>query len=90
MVLNAAPTRLLLSPAEQYRAEVLGHALRLAYTLSAGTPDLLAGTKLVVGRTLTLRLREGSGVFEGESITRRLERLAEVMRLRAETELATA
>ena len=85
-----APTRLLLSPAEQYRAEVLGHALRLAYTLSAGTPDLLAGTKLVVGRTLTLRLREGSGVFEGESITRRLERLAEVLRLRAETELATA
>ena len=44
----------------------------------------------MVGRTLTLRLREGSGVFEGESITRRLERLAEVMRLRAETELATA
>ena len=40
------PARLLLDMASAHRAEMLGVALRLAYTLSAGTPDLLAGTAL--------------------------------------------
>jgi exopolyphosphatase/guanosine-5'-triphosphate,3'-diphosphate pyrophosphatase len=38
------PARLLLDVASASRAERLGVALRLAYTLSAGTPQLLAGT----------------------------------------------
>ena len=69
---------------------ILGVALRLAYTLSAGTPDLLKGTRLVANHSLTLLLAEGSGVFAGESVTRRLDRLAEVLGLSAVTELAAA
>jgi exopolyphosphatase/guanosine-5'-triphosphate,3'-diphosphate pyrophosphatase len=60
--------------------------LRLAYTLSAGTPDLLAGTALRFGPRLTLLLAEGSGVFAGESVTRRLDRLAEALGVPAGTE----
>lgn len=78
----------LLSPEALRRATILGVALRLAYTLSAGTTALLAGTALEVGATLTLRLAEGSGVFAGESVTRRLDRLAEALGLDATTELA--
>ena len=71
------PARLLLDPAAAQRAETLGLALRLAYSLSAGTPDLLAATslRLEAGR-LALRLVDGSGVFAGDGVARRLERLA--------------
>jgi exopolyphosphatase/guanosine-5'-triphosphate,3'-diphosphate pyrophosphatase len=85
-----ATARALLTPDAARRAEILGIALRLAYTLSAGTPDLLIGTTLIANHTLTLRLAEGSGVFAGESVTRRLDRLAEVLGLAATTELAVA
>ena len=71
------PARLLLDAATAARAEMLGHALRLAYTLSAGTSSLLAGTRLrVADGRLRLSLAEGSGAFRGEGVTRRLERLA--------------
>ncbi len=79
--------RSLLSPSDQRQAEILGHALRLAYTLSAGMTALLAGTQLTAGRSLILRLTEGSGVFEGESVNRRLQRLAAVLAVPADTEL---
>ncbi len=71
----------LLDPSQIQRATVLGAALRLAYTLSAGTPALLAQTRLErhAGR-LTLRL-EGAGVFAGNSIERRLERLGMLMNM---------
>ena len=83
--------RMLLDTASANRAEVLGIALRLAYTLSAGTPDLLAGTKLSLrGRRLLLRLEQGIGVFAGESVVRRLHRLAQVMGLEAGTETTFA
>jgi exopolyphosphatase/guanosine-5'-triphosphate,3'-diphosphate pyrophosphatase len=83
------PARLLLDVASASRAERLGVALRLAYTLSAGTPQLLAGTGLALqaGR-LVLRLEEGSGVFAGESVMRRLDRLAQTVGLEAATETA--
>jgi exopolyphosphatase/guanosine-5'-triphosphate,3'-diphosphate pyrophosphatase len=85
------PARLLLDVASANRAEVLGIALRLAYTLSAGTPDLLAGTGLSPrGGQLMLRLEEDSGVFAGESVMRRLDRLAQALGLEAATEAATA
>jgi exopolyphosphatase / guanosine-5'-triphosphate,3'-diphosphate pyrophosphatase len=83
------PARLLLDVASTHRAEVLGVALRLAYTLSAGTPDLLAGTGLrLSGSRLILRLEEDSGVFAGESVVRRLDRLAQEVGLEAATETA--
>ncbi len=70
------------------RATILGCALRLAYTLSAGTPDLLAATRLLVNGTLALHLARGSGVFAGESVTRRLERLAVAVGMPSETAMA--
>ena len=82
------PATALLAPDAIRRATILGVALRLAYTLSAGTAGLLAGTRLLPGQHLTLQLAEGSGVFAGESVTRRLDRLAEVMGLAATTTLA--
>ena len=83
------PARLLLDVAATHRAEMLGVALRLAYTLSAGTTDLLAGTELrLVGSRLILRLQEDSGVFAGESVMRRLDRLAQAVGLEAATEAA--
>jgi exopolyphosphatase/guanosine-5'-triphosphate,3'-diphosphate pyrophosphatase len=83
--------RLLLDVAAANRAEVLGTALRLAYTLSAGTPDLLAGTRLRVdGGQLVLDLEEDTGVFAGESVMRRLDRLAQTVGLEAATGLAPA
>ena len=83
------PARLLLDVASAHRAEVLGTALRLAYTLSAGTPDLLAGTGLaMVSGRLVLRLAEDTGVFAGESVMRRLDRLAHAVGLEAGTETA--
>lgn len=84
------PARLLLDPIDARRAEIIGTALRLAYTLSAGTTDLLAGTALRLrGAQLVLQLREGSGVFAGESVMRRLDRLALLMGLEMAAEVAT-
>jgi exopolyphosphatase/guanosine-5'-triphosphate,3'-diphosphate pyrophosphatase len=83
------PARLLLDVASTHRAEVLGVAMRLAYTLSAGTPDLLAGTALrLADSRLVLQLEEDSGVFAGESVVRRLDRLAQILGLEAATEAA--
>ncbi len=83
------PARRLLSADEIQRATLLGIALRLAYTLSAGTTALLAGTQIHVGHQLTLRLAEGSGVFAGEAVTRRLDTLAAAIGLEANTILGT-
>ncbi len=80
-----ATPRMLLGFEATRRATVLGMALRLAYTLSAGTPDLLAGTKLIPNHVLTLQLTAGTGVFAGESVTRRLERLAQALGMEAAT-----
>jgi exopolyphosphatase/guanosine-5'-triphosphate,3'-diphosphate pyrophosphatase len=83
------PARLLLDVSSTHRAEMLGVALRLAYTLCAGTPDLLAGTGLrLSGSRLILRLEANSGVFAGESVMRRLDRLAQAVGLDAATETA--
>ncbi len=83
--------RLLLDVAGARRAEIMGTALRLAYTLSAGTPDLLAATRLsLVGRRLVLHLTEGMGVFAGDSVLRRLDRLAQTMGLEAGVETGVA
>jgi exopolyphosphatase/guanosine-5'-triphosphate,3'-diphosphate pyrophosphatase len=84
-----ATARLLLDPAAVKRAETLGAALRLAFTLSGGTPVLLAGTALRRrGGELALRLVEGSGVFAGESVQRRLDALAAALGLAPSVEVA--
>jgi exopolyphosphatase/guanosine-5'-triphosphate,3'-diphosphate pyrophosphatase len=84
----AAARPLLDAPAIR-RAEQLGAALRLAFTLSGGTPALLAGTGLRrLGGELRLRLVEGTGVFAGESVQRRLDALAASLGLSATVEVA--
>ena len=77
-----APARALLDVPALRRAEALGAAMRLAYTLCGGTPALLAGTRLERqnGR-LVLRLSEGTGVFAGDSVLRRVETLAAALGL---------
>lgn len=85
-----AAARPLLDAAALRRAEALGAALRLAFTLSGGTPVLLAGTALRrVGAELRLRLVEGSGVFAGESVQRRLDTVAAALGLTATVDVAT-
>ncbi len=82
-----APARSLLDMHATRRAETLGIALRLAYTLSAGTPQLLAGTSLAIApERLILSLAEANGVFAGDAVLRRLDRLAQMLGLEAETE----
>ncbi|HTQ70468.1 MAG TPA: Ppx/GppA family phosphatase [Acidocella sp.] len=81
-----APARTLLDMQAAQRAETLGTALRLAYTLSAGTPHLLAGTQLALTPDrLVLSLSAANGVFAGEAVLRRLERLALMLGREAET-----
>ena len=86
-----APARALLDVPTLRRAEVLGAAMRLAYTLCGGTPALLAGTRLERrnGR-LALRLSEGTGVFAGDSVVRRMDTLAASLGLDAAVEVAGA
>lgn len=82
--------RTLLDPTAVKRAEILGAALRLAFTLSGGTPVLLSGTALRRhGGELQLRLVEGTGVFAGESVQRRLDALASALGLTATVEVAS-
>jgi exopolyphosphatase/guanosine-5'-triphosphate,3'-diphosphate pyrophosphatase len=77
--------RILLDPLGTRRAEILGAAFRLAYTLSGGTPALLAGTRLAqVDGALRLTLIEGSGVFAGDAVQRRVESLAALLGLPGE------
>lgn len=86
-----APIRSLLDLSAANRAEALGTALRLACTLSAGTPRLLAETTLErAGQRLVLRLAEGRGVYAGEGVMRGLERLAEITGYETELEMLPA
>jgi len=80
--------RMLLHLSTLRRAEILGIALRLAYTLCGGTAALLSATNLVLepGR-LILRLQSGAGAFAGESVSRRLDRLAQVLGVEATTDM---
>jgi exopolyphosphatase/guanosine-5'-triphosphate,3'-diphosphate pyrophosphatase len=85
-----APARLLLDSATAQRAEKVGAALRLAYTLSGGSAALLGLTALRrEGERLILRLSQGGGVFAGESVWRRVERLAKLFGAEPSTEIAT-
>jgi exopolyphosphatase/guanosine-5'-triphosphate,3'-diphosphate pyrophosphatase len=71
------PTRRLLDDRAAQEARTLGVALRLAYTLCAGTIELLADLRLhLVGDTLTLEVPRDSSLFVGETVQRRLEAVA--------------
>ncbi|WP_041249380.1 Ppx/GppA family phosphatase [Gluconacetobacter diazotrophicus] len=83
------PSRLLLPPEQYGRAVVLGLALRLAYTVCGGTEELLDGTWVGMSKQgLALHLSAGRGVVRGESVRRRLDRLADALSLPARIEEA--
>lgn len=72
-----AEFRRLLTPDAEMRALMIGLALRLAQTLSAGTPGVLAQLKLVPANgRLTLVLPVEWRALNGETIQRRLDVLA--------------
>lgn len=78
--------RALLDPVAIARSELLGSALRLAYTLSAGTPDLLASTSLGLEPGRVVLHLDGPGVFAGDGVQRRLDRLAALLGLKPHVE----
>ncbi len=81
--------RMLLHLSTLRRAEILGMALRLAYTLCGGTAALLRTTSLTRSpERLVLRMENGQGVFAGESVTRRLDRLAQALGVEGQIEMA--
>ena len=88
------PARRLLDDESVQEARTLGLALRLAYTLCAGTIELLSEVSLnPTGGGLVLEVPSESSLFVGETVQRRLEAVARslgataVMRQR-ETRLA--
>ena len=76
-----ATARALLDAASIARAELLGTALRLAYTLSAGTPELLAGASVRLEPGRVVLSLDGPGVFAGDGVQRRLDRLGSLLGL---------
>lgn len=71
------PTRQLLDERAAEEVRTLGLALRLAYTLSGGTIDLLSEVSLGRDReNLVLEIPPTGSLFEGETVQRRLDVLA--------------
>ena len=67
----------LLDPVRRRRAELIGHALRLAYTMTGGATRILARTRLVVDRRkLRLQLRRDAMALVADVVARRLAVLA--------------
>ncbi|WP_237442430.1 Ppx/GppA family phosphatase [Saccharibacter sp. 17.LH.SD] len=76
------PSRVLLSKSWFSKAVQLGMALRLAYTLCAGTDILLKSCQLrVEGETLILDMGAGSLRAAGSAVKRRFERLADALNM---------
>ncbi len=71
------PAQRLLDERATHEARTLGLALRLAYTLCAGSIELLAELGLdPSGSTLTLDVPSESSLFVGETVQRRLDAVA--------------
>ena len=71
------PTRSLLDPEAAGRVRTLGLALRLAYTLTGGRIERLADTWLGLDRrNLVLDVPPDDGLFDGETVQRRLDAVA--------------
>jgi exopolyphosphatase/guanosine-5'-triphosphate,3'-diphosphate pyrophosphatase len=67
----------LISEEDFSHAQVLGKALRFAYTLSAGSRRILKATRLSLGKNdLTLKLPRGGDALLGEMVMRRFESVA--------------
>lgn len=77
---ETATARLLLNEEARQRAAVMGQALRLAYSLSGASPDLLRRSRLQLeDDRLILLLPAGDGVMLGEAVQRRLASLGRAL-----------
>jgi exopolyphosphatase/guanosine-5'-triphosphate,3'-diphosphate pyrophosphatase len=78
---EAAQTPLnLMTERQARRAEILGNALRLGITVSAGTRSLLTNARLEWdGSTLNVRLPDDTGAAPGEVVEKRLKALAKAI-----------
>lgn len=66
----------------------LGLSLRLAYTLSAGTPEVLRHVRLDRdGGSLRLRVRRGEAPLIGEAVERRFQALADALRRKGKVKI---
>jgi exopolyphosphatase/guanosine-5'-triphosphate,3'-diphosphate pyrophosphatase len=78
------PTQRLLDEGSTHQARTLGLTLRLAYTLCAGSIELLAELGLGrSGNTLTLDVPSESSLFVGETVQRRLDAVARSLSITA-------
>jgi exopolyphosphatase/guanosine-5'-triphosphate,3'-diphosphate pyrophosphatase len=74
---------------ERHRALIIGQAVRLAHTLSAGMAGVLPQTKLVYeGKKLILRLPAQLQALDGEMLQRRLRSLAKELEVTPEIQAA--
>ncbi len=79
-----APVRSLLHDDDLGRAETVGNALRLAYTLSGAAPGLLPMSRLELSETnvelvLSRDVSEDREIFTSEAVERRLDKVAKTM-----------
>lgn len=84
-----APIRSLLQDDDNERAETLGSALRLAYTLSGSAPGLLPMSSLElsddsISLVLSQNVLEDREIFTNEAVERRLEKVARTLGRRAQ------
>ncbi|MDX1710041.1 MAG: Ppx/GppA family phosphatase [Rhodovibrionaceae bacterium] len=79
-MVDATRARQLLPAAEQERAEILGAALRLAYSLSGGTEQILQSSSLTLSDgKLSLTVPQDGSMPSGDVVERRLNRLVKAM-----------
>lgn len=75
--------RALLEEDDDHLAAVLGHALRLAHTVSGGVPGLLPRTKLSLDAgEIRLNLGSDRQLFFGEAVERLMDGLAKFLKVR--------
>lgn len=74
--------RALLREGDEHWAQVVGRAMRLAFSLSGGVPELLRQTQLVMSASaLKLKLPHDDTVLFSEAVDRRLKALGKVLDL---------
>ena len=73
--------------APEFSRSHLQHLAQRGHVRLDGVPATTVSRRVRAGQRLTLELAEGTGVFAGESVTRRLDRLAQTLGLDATTTL---
>lgn len=77
----------LMDESQRAQSLCLGKALRLAYALSAGAPEMLTHTQLLMREhQIVLQLPKARQALLGETVVKRLNSLAQAMEVQAELE----